>query len=103
MITTTRWGYGPAYPIQEQPSRQYDYKYGRDLSAFYIQTDLNIGNYVTLYPGARYESYDIDYEAYYINRYGPEPYAFRSTKLNVDSIEAQTGKVSTGYKGDRDN
>ncbi|MBK7979422.1 MAG: TonB-dependent receptor [Ignavibacteriae bacterium] len=81
-----------AYPIEEQPSRQYDYDYSRNLSAFYVQTDLNIGRYVTLYPGIRYENFDVDYSAYFTERYGPNTFDFRSTKLNVDTINTINGK-----------
>ncbi len=98
-VTTTRYGYGPAHPVDEQPSAQYDYDYSRDLSAFYVQTDLNIGEYVTLYPGLRYESFDVDYEARYTLRYGVQPNDYRSTKINVDTISVGGDKLH-GITGD---
>jgi TonB-dependent receptor len=91
MVTTTRYGYGPAYPLDEQPSAQYDYNYSRDFGAFYIQTVLNIGKYVTLFPGVRYEGFKMDYEAYYTIRTGPQPNDFRSNLINADSISAIQG------------
>jgi len=90
-VTTTRYGYGPAYPLDEQPSAQYDYNYTRDFGAFYLQTVLNIGKYVIFYPGVRFESFKMDYEAYYTLRYGPQPNDFESTKINADSINAIQG------------
>lgn len=81
-----------AYPVEEQPSRQYDYDYARDMYAYYAQAELNVGKFVTLYPGARYENYNVDYNAFYTERYGPNTFDFRSTALNVDSINAIKGE-----------
>jgi TonB-dependent receptor len=82
----------PAYYVEEQPSRQFDYNYVRNLSAFYAQTDLNISKYITLYPGIRYENYNIDYTAYFTERYGPSDIDFRSAKLDVDTINVIKGE-----------
>jgi TonB-dependent receptor len=82
----------PAFLIQDQPSSQYDYNYSRDFSAFYIQTELNIGKYITLYPGVRYEKFNVGYTAYYTNRYGPNDFDFRTIKLDVDTIHAIKGE-----------
>ncbi len=82
----------PAYPIQEEPSRKYDYNYTRDLSAFYVQTDMNIGKYITFYPGVRYEKYNFDYTAYFTERYGPSDLDYRSEEINVDSINVIEGE-----------
>jgi TonB-dependent receptor len=81
-----------AYPEEEQPSRQYDYNYSRNLAAYYAQADLNIGKFITLYPGIRYEDYNVDYKAYYTERYGPNTFDFRSTLLDVDSINVIKGQ-----------
>jgi len=82
----------PAFPVQEQPSRQYDYNYSRNLSAFYAETELNVGKYVTLYPGIRYQNYSVDYTAYFTERYGPSDLDYRSSKVNADSINAIKGE-----------
>ena len=78
-----------AYPIDVKESFQYDYKYARDLSAFYAMTELNVGNYVTLFPGIRYENFKFDYTAYFTNRFGPNPEDFRNEELKADSTKGE--------------
>ena len=74
-----------AYPLYPMGSFQYDYDYTRDLSAFYVMTDLNIGNYVTLLPGVRYEKYDINYNAFYTQKFGPNPEDFLNEPLESNT------------------
>ncbi len=71
------------YALRE--SAQYDYNYERNLIAFYTSAELNVGKYVTLFPGIRYESYQIDYNANFTERYGPYPGEFREEALHDDS------------------
>ena len=80
-----------AYPIAFRESAQYDYDYERSLSAFYAMSELNIGKYVTLFPGVRYESFDVDYTAFFTERFGPNPQDFRNEEISVDSINAFDG------------
>lgn len=44
-------------------STQYDYDYQRDFQAYYAMAEINIGKYVTLQPGIRYEQFGFDYTA----------------------------------------
>ena len=44
-------------------STQYDYDYTRHYGAFYIMSELNIGKYISLFPGIRYEKFSFDYTA----------------------------------------
>ncbi|MCA9740293.1 MAG: TonB-dependent receptor [Deferribacteres bacterium] len=81
-----------AYPMAYRESSQYDYSYKRRLSAFYALTDLKVGNFITLVPGIRYEKYDVDYTAFYTNRFGPNPEDYRTQEINVDSINVIEGK-----------
>ena len=77
------------YPQAVKESYQYDYDYQRDLSAFYAMSELNVGKYVTLYPGIRYEKFDFDYTAFFTERYGPNPEDFRNEELKADSTKGE--------------
>ncbi len=72
------------YPVNPRPSFQYDYDYTRDLYAFYAMAELNIGKYVTLFPGIRYENFNINYNAYFTEKYGPYNVDFNNEELNAD-------------------
>jgi TonB-dependent receptor len=66
-------------------SVQYDYDYKRNLSAFYASTEVNIGKYVTLFPGIRYENYSFDYNANFTEKYGANVQDYRTEALHDDS------------------
>lgn len=72
------------YPVAAKESFQYDYNYERNLSAFYTSIELNIGKYVTLFPGIRYENFKIDYNAYFTEKHGPNPEDFNNEELKAD-------------------
>ena len=55
-----QYGYYLPQPLE---STQYDYNYTRNYGAFYIMSELKLGNYVTLFPGIRYEKFSFDYTA----------------------------------------
>lgn len=44
-------------------STQYDYNYTRNFQAFYAMAEINLGKFITLQPGIRYEQFDFDYTA----------------------------------------
>lgn len=44
-------------------SNVYDYNYTRNFQAYYAMAEINIGNFITLLPGVRYEQFGFDYEA----------------------------------------
>lgn len=73
------------YPVNPRTSFQYDYDYTRDLAAFFAMAELNIGKYVTLFPGIRYENYKINYDAYYTEKYGPYNIDFKNEQLNSNT------------------
>lgn len=78
-----------SYPLDAQASNQYDYNYKRNLAAFYFMTELNVGNYVTLYPGIRYEDFAIDYTAFLTEKYGPNPDQFRNSELKSNETKGE--------------
>lgn len=61
------------YPLDVKESAQFDYDYTRNLFAFYTMAELNIGKYVTLMPGIRYENFQMNYNAFQTIRFGPNP------------------------------
>jgi TonB-dependent receptor len=77
------------YPLAVKESNQYDYNYNRDFMAFYAMVELNIGKYVILYPGIRYEDFKMNYNASYTERYGPNPEDFRNEELTADDIKGE--------------
>ncbi len=75
------------YAIDVKESSQYDYDYTRNLFAFYTSAEVNIGKYVTLFPGIRYENFKFNYNANFTERYGQLPLDFRREARSVDDIE----------------
>ena len=77
------------YPKAPRASFQYDYNYKRNLTAAYAMAELNIGKYITLFPGIRYENYKMDYTAYFTEKYGPNPEDFRNEELVGNTNKGQ--------------
>ena len=75
------------YAIDGRESARYDYNYSRNLFAFYTLAELKLGKYVTLYPGIRYENFEIDYNSFSTERFGPNPEDFRNDEVREDGIE----------------
>ena len=78
-----------AYFFADQQSFERDFDYTRDFSAFYAMTELNVGNFLTLFPGIRYENYQMDYTAFFTNKFGPNFEDFSNEQLRSVS-EAET-------------
>ncbi|MDA3891375.1 MAG: TonB-dependent receptor [Salinivirgaceae bacterium] len=70
-------------------SVQYDYDYKRNLTAFYTSAEVNIGKYVTLSPGIRYENFKFDYNAFSTERYGHNVEEFRSEAIHADTNKGE--------------
>lgn len=74
-------------------STQYDYNYTRDFQAFYAMAEINIGKYLTLQPGIRYEQFNFDYTADSTVVFGrlttPGEHYFNSATLQSDVTEGQ--------------
>ncbi len=70
-----------AYFLADQQSFERDFDYTRNFSAFYAATELNIGKYVMLLPGIRYEQFDMDYTAFFTEKFGPNFEDFRNEEL----------------------
>ena len=74
-------------------STQYDYNYTRNYGAFYIMSELNLGKYVTLLPGIRYEKFGFDYAAYSTVETGrlttPGENYYTTNKVNWDSTKGE--------------
>jgi len=62
-VTTYKSYYFP----NAQASTQYDYNYTRYFSAFYVMAELNVGDFITISPGIRYEKFHYIYDADYTN------------------------------------
>jgi len=75
------------YVDEIKESSQYDYNYQRDLFAFYTSAEVNIGKYVTLFPGIRYENFRFDYNSFSTERFGRNPEDFKSEPSNEDGIK----------------
>ncbi|NLP10381.1 TonB-dependent receptor [bacterium] len=73
-----KWGY---YFLDPLSSNQYDYTYKGTLYAYYIMTELNLGRYVMLMPGIRYENWTTDYDAFGTTYIGPEWYDYYNEKV----------------------
>ena len=78
-----------AYFEADQQSFERDYDYSRDFSAFYAATEINVGRFLTLFPGIRYEQYNMDYAAFFTEKFGPNFEDFRNDELKSTS-EAET-------------
>lgn len=77
------------YSLDGRESAQYDYDYKRDLFAYYTMAELNIGDYVTLYPGIRFEKFKFDYSSFSTERFGPNPEDFRNDPIEADFLEGE--------------
>lgn len=77
------------YPNDVKESAQYDYDYERDLFAFYAMAEVNIGKYVTLFPGIRYENFNFNYNSFFTERFGPNPEDFRNEALQENDIKGE--------------
>ncbi len=77
------------YPRDGKESAQYDYDYERNLFAFYTSAELNIGKYITLFPGIRYEDFRFNYNSLFTERFGPNPEDFRNEELVEDDLAGQ--------------
>ncbi len=53
----------PYYFFNAQASTQYDYDFTRHSGAFYVMSEINLGTFITLLPGIRYERYQYIYDA----------------------------------------
>ena len=78
-----------SYPLDGKESVQYDYDYKRDLYAFYTMAEVNIGKYVTLFPGIRYENFKFNYNSFFTERFGPNPEDFRNEESIADDIKGK--------------
>lgn len=77
------------YANDVKESSQYDYNYERNLFAFYTSAEVNLGKYVTLFPGIRYEDFNFIYNSFYTERFGPNPEDFRNEALKADDNKGQ--------------
>jgi TonB-dependent receptor len=86
-----QYGYYLPSPLE---STQYDYHYTRNFYAFYIMSELNIGKYVTLLPGIRYEKFSYDYTADSTVEFGrlttPGEHYYDYKEVHWDSTKAET-------------
>lgn len=80
-------GSGPYYHDSPQESTQYDYRYQRDLAAFYASAEINFGKYVTFFPGIRYEEFGFDYTAFNTLRWGQYFLEFDSEEISDDATQ----------------
>jgi hypothetical protein len=53
----------PYYFYNAQASTQYDYDFTRHFGAFHVMAELNLGTFITIMPGIRYERYHYIYDA----------------------------------------
>lgn len=81
------FGSGPFYHLSPQESTQYDYRYQRDLAAFYASAEINFGKYVTFFPGIRYEEFSFDYQAFNVLRYGQYFTDFDSEEITDNATQ----------------
>jgi TonB-dependent receptor len=83
----------PYYFFNAQASTQYDYEYTRYFDAAYVMTELNIGNYITILPGIRYERYHYIYDADVTNEGGSQSVlgfqAYNISPIHWDSTKAE--------------
>ncbi len=74
-------------------STQYDYNYTRNYDAFYLMSEINIGKYITLLPGIRYEKFGFDYTADSTVEFGrlttPGEKYYTSKTVNWDSTKGE--------------
>jgi TonB-dependent receptor len=77
------------YVMDLRQSSQYDYDYQRNLYAFYASAEVNLGKYVTLFPGIRYENFNIEYNAFSTEKYGPLLQDFRNDPIHSDDSKGE--------------
>ena len=77
--------YGP----EPQESTQYDYRYQRDLIAFYASAEVNIGKRITLFPGIRREQFSFDYNAFSVQKWGQFITEFDQEEIDDDKNEGE--------------
>ncbi len=74
-------------------STQYDYNYTRNFQAFYAMAEINLGKYITLQPGIRYEQFNFDYTADSTVVFGrlttPGEHYYNSATLQSDVTEGK--------------
>ncbi len=74
-------------------STQYDYNYTRNFHAFYFMTKINLGKYITLLPGIRYEKFGFDYTADSTVEFGrlttPGEHYFDTKTVQWDSTKGE--------------
>jgi TonB-dependent receptor len=75
--------YGP----EPQESTQYDYRYQRDLTAFYASAEVNVGKRITLFPGIRREQFSFDYNAFSVQKWGQFITEFDQEEISDNSSE----------------
>ena len=85
-----QYGYYLPTPLE---STQYDYNYTRNYGAFYLMSELNLGKYVTLFPGIRYEEFSFDYTAAHTIQSGrlttPGELYYETKTVHWDSIKGE--------------
>ena len=74
-----------AYFFADQQSFERDFDYSRDFSAFYAATEIKVGRFLTLFPGIRYEQFDMNYNAFLTEKFGPNFEDFSNEELNSQS------------------
>lgn len=74
-------------------SGQYDYNYTRYFQAYYAMAEIEVGQYITLQPGIRYEGFSFDYTADSTVVFGrlttPGEDFFDSETVTTDQIDGQ--------------
>ena len=71
--------------IDAEESFQRDYEYTGTVSSFYLMTELNIGKYITLLPGIRYENWETDYFAYGTEKWGSLEFDYFQNEMTSKS------------------
>ncbi len=74
------------YLLDIKESVQYDYRFQRDQFAFYASAELNLGKRITLFPGIRYENFEFQYDAFFTERFGPNPEDFRNNSRQANDL-----------------
>jgi TonB-dependent receptor len=77
------------YLVDLKESNQYDFDYTRNLYALYASAEVNVGKYVTLFPGIRYENFNFDYNANFTEKYGPKDEHFTIEPLHDDGNKGE--------------
>ena len=81
------------YPMDPKASTQNDFNYTRNLYAFYLESEIKIGNYITLFPGIRYEKFGFNYNAKEVVQFAPimnvNDHYFDVTPVHWDSTKGE--------------